>query len=60
MKKMVKKIQLNRETLRQLDPEQLTGPLGGATATCTSITCYGTCFCGGTTTCTNSTCSRAC
>lgn len=67
-KAAIKKIRLHRETLRQLDREELAGPLGGAgtLALCnTNLTachgsCMGTCVCGGSVNCTNSNCSGYC
>jgi hypothetical protein len=66
-KTAIRKIRLSRETLRQLDQEQLTGPLGGAgtLALCNTLTvcngsCMASCACGGTARCTNTNCSGCC
>jgi hypothetical protein len=47
----LRKILLHRETLRQLDPEQLTSPYGGATLSRCDGSCA-SCVCGGTLICT--------
>ncbi|HEY0511048.1 MAG TPA: hypothetical protein VGH73_04035 [Thermoanaerobaculia bacterium] len=60
MKKTVRKIRLHRETLRQLDPEQLTAPIGGATISVCHGSCIASCVCGGSLRCTASNCSSAC
>ena len=47
----IRKILLHRETLRQLDREQLTSPYGGATLSRCNGSCV-SCVCGGTLICT--------
>ncbi len=59
-KTAVRKIRLNRETLRQLDPQKLTEPQGGATITACWGSCVQTCTCGATKLCTITACSVCC
>ena len=60
-KTAIRKIHLSRETLRQLDQEQLTGPIGGVdTLTICRGSCMASCVCGGSVNCTKSNCSTAC
>ena len=59
-KTAIRKIRLHRETLRQLDPHQLTEPQGGVTISACNGSCMASCACGGTRLCTNSNCSSAC
>lgn len=55
MKKTMKKLQLSKETLRNLNPTKLQEAVGGASEVCT-ITCTAMCSaapgCGGTNNCT--------
>jgi hypothetical protein len=49
MKKNLKKLTLNRETLRQITPEETSGAVGGATLGCpqtggTCVTCLLNCL----------------
>ena len=59
-KTAIRKIRLSRETLRQLDPSQLTEPQGGATLSVCNGSCMASCVCGGTLRCTNTNCSGCC
>jgi len=59
-KTAIKKIQLHRETLRQLDPEQLIGLAGADTVTVCRGSCMASCICGGSVNCNKSNCSTAC
>ena len=46
MKKKIKKLQLHKETLRNLTERDLKGAVGGATVrTCETVTCDATCDC---------------
>lgn len=60
-KTVIRKIRLSRETLRQLDPEELTSPRGGVqTLSACNGSCMASCACGGTKLCTNTNCSGCC
>jgi len=60
-KAQIKKIRLHRETLRQLDREDLDGLHGGlVTYSACHGSCMASCACGGTALCTNTNCSGCC
>lgn len=58
MKKMMKKLQLSKETLRNLDSANLSAAIGGRSEVCT-VTCTAMCSaapgCQGTNNCTTHT-----